>query len=325
MALASALTNGPAIGVLGAALLLVGGLVLLTLAAQARRRKGVERLRRVLLEDAVDHEDPSLAATWSALVRSAEQLGSGSGLYDTLATRLGRAGWALGPTEFLLLLGGLMAVGGFVGWRLNGVVVAACLAVAGPIAAWLLLSGRADRYSARCDEVLPDVLGQMGSAMRAGHSLQQAMEGVAAHGPQPLAAELGRVLSDTTVGVPLDEAMVALGERVGSLDLRWAVRAMLIQRRTGGRLADILDVLAEFMRDRMEVRREVRALTAEGKISAVILMALPFVVLAGVVVTNPAYLEPLLVNPLGRILIAGAMLGMGLAWFLIRGIIKVEV
>ena len=116
-----------------------------------------------------------------------------------------------------------------------------------------------------------------------------------------------------------------MGERVGSTDLRWAVRAMLIQRRTGGKLAEILDVLTEFMHDRMEIRREVRALTAEGKISAIILMALPFVVLAGVLSTNATYLQPMLTNPLGRVMIIGALGSMGLAWFLIRGIIKVEV
>ncbi len=313
------------IGVIGAGMLLAGGLVLLVLAWRARASRGVERLRRVLVEDHPDADDPSLAATWSALVRAAEDLGSGSGLYATLGDKLTRAGWVLNPTEFLLLLGGLSVGSAFLGWTINGPLMAVLLALGAPIATYLLLAAQADRYSSRCDEQLPEALGQMGSAMRSGHSLQQALEGVAEHGPQPLAGELGRVLADTRVGRPLDEALLAMGERVGSTDLRWAVRAMLIQRRTGGKLADILDVLAEFMRDRMEIRREVRALTAEGRISAIILMALPFVVLIGVMTTNPGYLQPLLVNPLGRAMILAALGSMGIAWFLIRGIIKVEV
>lgn len=314
-----------AIGILGAALLLTGGVVLLILAWQGRRAKGVERLRRVLVDEADDADDPSLAATWSALVRAADQMGSGSGLYATLSDRLTRAGWVLNPTEFLLLLAGLALGGGLLGWQFNGLPMAAALAFVLPVGTYLLLSTQADRYSTRCDDQLPDALGMMGSAMRSGHSLQQAMEGVAAHGAQPLAGEFSRVLADTRVGRPMEEALLAMGERVGSTDLRWAIRAMLIQRRTGGRLADILDVLSEFMRDRTEVRREVRALTAEGRISSIILIALPFVVLGGILATNPTYLQPLLVHPLGRIMILAALGSMGLAWFLIRGIIKVEV
>ena len=313
------------VGIIGAGLLLTGGVVLLFLSWQNRRARGVERLRRVLADDAGTELDPSLAATWSALVRAAEDIGSGSGLYASLADKLTRAGWVLNPTEFLLLLGGLSAGAGALGWVLDGALVAVLFAVAAPIATYLLLSGRADRYSSRCDEQLPEALGQMGSAMRSGHSLQQALEGYANHGSAPLAGEFARVLADTRVGRPLDDALLAMGERVGSTDLRWAVRAMLIQRRTGGKLAEILDVLAEFMHDRMEIRREVRALTAEGKISAIILMALPFVVLAGVLSTNATYLQPMLTNPLGRVMIIGALGSMGLAWFLIRGIIKVEV
>lgn len=318
-------TDTSLIAIIGAGLLLTGGLVLLYLAWQNRRARGVERLRRVLVEDHDEPVDPSLAATWSALVRAAEDLGSGSGLYATLGEKLTRAGWVLNPTEFLLLLGGLAVGAGFLGWTLNGLLVALMFALAAPIATYLLLSGQADRYATRCDAQLPEALGQMGSAMRSGHSLQQALEGVAEHGPQPLAGEVARVLADTRVGRPLDEALVSMAERVGSTDLRWAVRAMLIQRRTGGKLADILDVLAEFMRERMEVRREVKALTAEGRISAIILMGLPFVVLGGVMATNPGYLQPMLVNPLGRVMILAALGSMGVAWFLIRGIIKVEV
>lgn len=314
------------LGVAGV-LLLAGGSVMGLLAWQTSKRRGVERLRAALAEDpaAAAEEDASLAATWSAVVRAAEQAGSGSGLYATLGERLARAGWVITASELLLAMAGLAVGGAVLGWLAGGAVLAVALAVVLPAAVWLLLAVKADRYSRRCDDQLPDALGQMASAMRAGHSLQQALEGIADHAADPLAGEFRRVLADTRVGRPLDEALLAMGDRVGSADLRWTVRAMLIQRRTGGRLADILEVLAEFMRDRTEVRREVNALTAEGKISAVILMGLPFVVLGGVLATNPGYLEPLLTQPLGRVMLIGAAISMGIAWLLMRGIIKVEV
>ncbi|MGI9017882.1 MAG: type II secretion system F family protein [Euzebya sp.] len=315
------------IGIFAAVLMMVGGGILGLLAYQNSRKKGVERLRRVLVEDADAGEevDPSLAATWSAMVRAAEQLGSGSGLYATLGDRLNRAGWVINASEFLLLLGGLAVGGAVLGLVVGGAVAAVGLGLVLPVATYLVLTFRADRYSRRCDGQLPDALGQMAASMRAGHSLQQSLEGIADHAPKPLAAEFRRVLSDTRVGRPLDDALLAMGERVGSADLKWTVRAMLIQRRTGGRLADILEVLAEFMRDRVEVRREVSALTAEGKISAVILMGLPFVVLGGVLATNPTYLQPLFTEPLGRLMLLGAAGSMGVAWLLMRNIIKVEV
>lgn len=313
------------VGVFGAALLLSGGLVLLMLAWRARRSRGVERLRRVMQDDSTDHDDPSLAATWSALVRAGEAIGHNTSLYDLLRERLERAGWVLRPTEFLLVLTGATIGGAFLGWRTNGLPAALLVAILLPALTWLFLASRADRYSARCDEQLPDALGQMAAAMRAGHSMQQAMEGVADHAAEPLAGEFSRVLADTKVGRPLDDAMLAMGERVGSTDLRWAIRAMLIQRRTGGKLADILEVLANFMRDRTEVRREVQALTAEGRISAIILMALPFVILAAVLVVSPAYLAPLFTTQLGRLLLITAAVAMGVAWLLMRNIIKVEV
>ena len=317
------LDPGP-LAYVAAFLLVVSGLLIASVAVRTRRNQGVDRLRRVLV-DGEDADDPSLAASWGALVRAAEQAGSDTGLYATLGERLQRAGWRLRAAEFTILLVASLVGGGLLGFLAFGPVGAVLGAFVPPTLLWLLLSFASDRYSRRCDDQLPDALGQMASAMRSGHSLQQALTGIAEHSRPPLAAEFRRVLADTQVGVPLDDALITMGERVGSADLRWSIRAMLIQRRTGGRLADILEVLAEFMRDRTEVRREVRALTAEGKISAVILMALPFVVFAGVLATNAEYLEPLLTTNIGRALVLVAVMAMSLAWFLMRGIVKVEV
>lgn len=314
------------VGILGAALLAVGGGALTWFGYRQSRGSGVKRLRAVL-EGEVERDDdsPSLAQAWSQMIRAAEEVSGGSGLHAGLRERLVRAGWALRPAEFLLALAGLAVLVAGVVLVALGAVAALLAAVATPLAVLLVLSARADAYANKIDRQLPDALGQMAAAMRAGHSLLQALQSVAGQAPAPLGGELSRVINETRVGRPLDEALLALGERVGSLDLRWSVRAMLIQRRTGGKLADILEVLAEFMRDREEVRREVRALTADGRVSAIVLLALPFVVLAAILVLRPGYLTPLITEPAGRLMSLAAAGGMVLAWLLIRRIVKVEV
>lgn len=317
--------NPEAYGTLGAALLMVGGLALVYFGWRSTRTVGVRRLRAVLEDGVGDDQPPSLARAWSSMVRATEDVSSGTGLHTGVGDRLRRAGWVLRPAEFLLLLAGAGGLAAVAGWSLGGLVPALMFAFVVPTVIFLVMSNRADQYSRKVDEQLPNALGQLGASMRSGHSLLQAIEGVAEHAAPPIGAELRRVVNETRVGRSMEEALVALGERLGSNDVRWSVRAMLIQRRTGGKLADILDVLAEFMREREEVRREVRALTAEGRISAAILLALPFVVTGAILAVRPTYLVPLIVEPVGRVMILVAVAGMTVAYVLIRQIVKVEV
>ena len=156
------------IGTLGAALLLTGGAVMTLVAWRASRRRGVQRLRTVLEEGVEDAQDPSLAATWSAMVRAAENLGSGSGLYALIGDRLRRAGWTLGTGEFVVALVVLGVAGAVVGEALRGEALALALGLGLPLGAYLTLGVRADRYARRCDDQLPDALTQLASAMGSG-------------------------------------------------------------------------------------------------------------------------------------------------------------
>ena len=131
------------------------------------------------------------------------------------------------------------------------------------------------RRTEKMREQLPDVLTIMASSLRAGHSFMQALDMVAREIPQPAATEFQRVVSEIRLGRPTDDALEALATRVGSADFRWAVLAVNIQREVGGNLAEILDNVADTLRERAMIRRQIQVLTAEGRLSAWVLAALP--------------------------------------------------
>lgn len=317
----------PVVGILGALLLLGGGAALVWSGVQARSRGGVERLRAVLDDGPRGDESSvaSLAVFWSRMTRVTDRAGRGTGFFTWLGTALERTGWALRPAEAALGVAGVAVVVGLLGMAMGGLLGFLLGAATGAVAPLLVLRRAEGKVAVKADRQLPDVLGSLASSMRSGHSLNQGMEAVVDHAPDPLGREFGRVLAETKVGRSFDDALEAMAERIGSNDLRWTVRAMIIQSRTGGRLADILEVLSEFMRDREEVRREVKALTADGRMSALVLGALPFLVAGALMLLNPTYLGPLFTEPLGWMMLAGGGVVMALAMMWIRKIIQVEV
>jgi tight adherence protein B len=153
----------------------------------------------------------------------------------------------------------------------------------------------------------------------------RALELVVEEADEPTSSEFGRVLTATRMGTDLSEALAALSERLGSRDVDWTVQAITVQQRTGGRLADILRIVARTMRGRGEVLREISTLTVEGRLSAVILGALPFFIAFVMLVVNPSYLTPLFHQTIGLVMVsvAGALMLAGFAWM--RRIVRVEV
>lgn len=318
----------PLVGIIGAALLVGGGVLLVVLGLRQAQRTGVNRLRAAIDEGIPgdSREVSVLAQAWTAMTAATERAGKGGSVLTWLGTALERAGWPLRPAEFgiavagatvLAALAASVALGGIAAGLLAGLVVAVV-----PV---LVLQRQARVLGEKADRQLPDVLGQLASSLRSGHSLNQALEAASEQADAPLGPQFARVIAETRVGRSLEEALAAMAERVGSNDLRWTVRAMMIQARTGGKLSDVLEVLAEFMRDREEVRREVRALTADGRMSAWILGLLPFVILGMLLVSSRDYLTPLVTEPLGFVMIAVAAVLMVLGMVWIRKIVRVEV
>jgi tight adherence protein B len=189
--------------------------------------------------------------------------------------------------------------------------------------AWLNM--RRGRRMKRLTNQLPDVFEIMSQALRAGHSLASALAVVHEQLPDPVGTEFGRVFHEQNLGIKIEDALLAMADRVDSLDVRFFVTAVLIQRQTGGDLAEVLDNIGSVIRDRLELLGMVQALTAEGRLSGYVLFALPTVVFAAVMLLNRNYADELLNEPSGKILlmVAFGMQLMGLA--MIRWIVNIKV
>jgi tight adherence protein B len=165
----------------------------------------------------------------------------------------------------------------------------------------------------------------MAQALRAGHSLGGAIQLVYEQMPPPIATEFAQVYHEQNLGVKVEEALQAMAHRVDSLDVRFFVTAVMIQRQTGGDLAEVLDNISTVIRGRIELAGLVRGLTAEGRLSGWVLFALPAVVFAGSMVLNPNYADILIEDPRGQIMlmVAVGMQLMGIA--MIRWIVNIKV
>lgn len=155
---------------------------------------------------------------------------------------------------------------------------------------------------------LPDALSLIGSAIRSGYSFPRAMQMVADEMPDPISEEFQRVINEINVGLPIDAALMRMTARITSYDLELVVIAVIIQQQIGGNLAEIINNIAETIRDRVRVEGELSALTAEGRMSGVVLVLLPFGLAAIILTLNSGYLSPLIHEPSGPYLIGAGLL-----------------
>ena len=171
---------------------------------------------------------------------------------------------------------------------------------------------------------LGDCLMMVANALRAGFSFLQAMELVSREMDAPLGTEFRKVISEMNVGSPLETALTNMSKRMESSDFDLVVTAVLIQRQVGGNLSQILDTISDTIRERIRMKAEILTLTAQGRFSGMILLALPFIVCGFIMVVNPGYLQPMLNSYLGRVaLVAGIILEF-LGFIVIRRIVNIE-
>ncbi len=190
--------------------------------------------------------------------------------------------------------------------------------------AWYLPTNRANKRIKRMQEQLPDALSLMAASVEGGQTFQRAIDMYRRDAKPPLASELDRVMAEVAVGNDLVDALENMAERCGVEDLKWAVEAVRIQQSTGGRLAQILHTLAEFMRTRQEVRREVQTLSAEGRMSGYVLFAIPIFLVLVLEMRDPGYLNPML-HGAGLIVLIGTGGLMAFGFFLIRKMVNIKV
>jgi tight adherence protein B len=172
---------------------------------------------------------------------------------------------------------------------------------------------------------LADCLSLVANSLRAGFSFLQTMEIISREMEPPMSTEFERVMRDTTLGKSLDEALHSMDERVGSADFSLVITAVLIQQQVGGNLATILDTIRNTISERIRIRREVNTLTAQGKMSGIVLACIPVALALFFYVSSPEYLEPLLTTNIGRIAIIGALFLVIVGFAIIRKIVDIKV
>lgn len=227
----------------------------------------------------------------------------------------------------LLAVCGLLVFGGVVAGRVLGWPWLWALALGAVLGALPLvrLAWLRRRRIERINAQLPDALDLISRALRAGHAFSAALAMVGKEGPEPIAGEFKTTFDEINFGVSMQDALLNLSNRVPLADMRYFVMAVLIQLETGGNLAELLGLLANLIRERYKLFGKIRVLAAEGKLSAYILVALPFCVAGAIQVVNPGYMNVLLTDPMGIKLVIGALVLMCLGVFAMWRIIDIRI
>jgi tight adherence protein B len=188
---------------------------------------------------------------------------------------------------------------------------------------WLVY--RKSKRLKRFEEQFPEALDLLSRAIRAGHAFQTAMGMVADELPDPVGPEFKKTFDQQNFGLPLRDALNELSERLGLLDVRFFVTAVLIQRDTGGNLSEILDNLAHVVRERFKIKRQVRVHTAHGRFTGYVLLALPAALAVALSFINPEHMQLLFRERMGQMLLIGAIVMQTIGYIWIRQVIKIEV
>ena len=308
--------------------LIAGTFVALTSAAAKADRRIGERLREVAQGPA---EDPTDSAT---IVRKAidsrmpamDRLLTRSGIGGIFAGLIEQSGVKTTPAAILMLSLVMGAAVGLVTSMLVRVplvgIVVACMGGFLPI---LYLMQRRGARRRKFEEQFPEALDLLSRALRAGHAFQTALGMVADEVPDPVGTEFKKTFEQQNFGLPLTEALNEMAARTQLLDVRFFVTAVTIQRETGGNLSEILDNLAEVVRERFKLLRQVRVHTAHGRFTGYVLLALPAALGIALSFISPEHMNTLFTQPLGRTMLVGAGVMQTVGYFWIRQVIKIEV
>jgi tight adherence protein B len=248
------------------------------------------------------------------------------GRFKNLSVLFEQADTSLTPSKFMVI-SGAMALAGSVAAAFSGInpaIVPAFTILAGVLPLLWLMMRRKRRLRA-FGKQLPDALELMARALRAGHSLQAGFNLVAGEMNAPIGTEFSRAYEEQNLGIPLDEALENLTKRVPNLDLKFFATAVILQRQTGGDLAEILDKIGNLVRERFKIWGQVQALTGEGRLSGIVLLGLPPLLFLAVWYLNPDYIMVLFTDPMGKKMLAGGVFMQLLGALVIRKIVNIKV
>lgn len=263
---------------------------------------------------------------WKGLFQEASQIFAAREFTRKVEAELLKADIPLRGEEFVMInflimtgLGGLMIAitrNAIIGWV--GVVI-------GFIVPQFVVKRIKLKRVQKFNSQIGDSLVVMSNSLRAGFSFLQAMELVSREMPAPISVEFGRTLREMNLGTPTEEALVGLTKRIESEDLDLVITAVLIQRQVGGNLAEVLDGISHTIRERIRIKGEIRTLTAQGRISGMIVGVLPLAIGLILSVINPKYVGTLFVNPIGWVMMTVGVISMTIGIALIKKIVDIKV
>lgn len=264
-----------------------------------------------------DRESPIGAAVGRAV--------AGRGFAQNLATQIARANlkWTVG--EFLVMTALLASAAGLIFFVVKRIVLVPVGAIAGFFAPRIYLGIRKNKRLKDFNDQLGDALNLMVNSLRAGYSTMQAMEVISNEMPSPISEEFGRVVLELQLGVPFDTAMANLMRRMPSPDMDLVVTAMSVQREVGGNLAEVLDAISFTIRERVRIKGEIKAMTAQGRITGYVVTGIPFALATFIYMVNPEFMGTLFTEPCGWLMIGISLVLIVLGYVVINKIVSIEV
>jgi tight adherence protein B len=264
-------------------------------------------------------EQLSKIPAFDTLLRRSERV---SAIQDALL----QAGMKFRAGNFLLLcvFSGVVAGLATVLYTRNPAIAWAALIIGGFLP-YSVVSYRRQKRFERFEELFPEAIDTLARAVRAGHAFTTAIEMIFNEIAEPLATEFRKLFEEQKFGMPVRDALMNLTERVPLVDVKFFVTAVMLQRETGGNLAEILDNLSYVIRERFKIQRQVRVHTAQGRLTMALLMAMPPTVVTILLVFSPDFVRPLFYDPIGHALLVLSIALQTVGYFVIRKIIKIQV
>ena len=261
----------------------------------------------------------------SAVGAAVDRAVAGRGFAQNLATQLARANlkWTVG--EFIVMTVVFSAGAGLLFFILKRIIFVPVGILGGFFLPRIYLSARKNKRLKEFNNQLGDALNLMVNSLRAGYSTMQAMEVISNEMPAPISEEYGRVVLELQLGVPFDAAMANLMRRMPSSDMDLVITAMSVQREVGGNLAEVLDAISFTIRERVRIKGEIKAMTAQGRITGYVITALPFALAGLIYMMTPDFMGGLFTDPCGWIMIVISLFMIGLGYFVINKIVSIEV
>jgi tight adherence protein B len=282
-------------------------------------QKGPERAPEeelALLRDEQLSQIPAL----DSLLRRSERIAA-------IQKMLAQAGMTLRAGNFLglsVLTAVAAAIVAFILTRNNPAIAWAALVI-GFLLPYSYASYRRNRRFEKFEELFPEAIDTLARAVRAGHAFTTALEMISDEVAEPVCSEFRKLYEEQKFGMPVRDALMNLTERMPLVDVKFFVTAVMLQRETGGNLAEILDNLSYVIRERFKIQRQVRVYTAQGRLTMALLMGMPPVIVVTMLVLNPAFIRPLFSDPIGHTLLVAGICLQTVGYFVIRKIIRIQV